>query len=465
MYTGDDVIRVLSKYNYDLKRDDTDVPNFLKKHLESFFEDVQKAVEGNNPILGDEGKTVIFEKLNELKQICDFIPFVINEYRNGHILNSYINCVYFFNLHKDIFLFDHSRGPGAQYYRIRKGDYRINQGDDSKEKKKQLFHIPYNKCSNIGAYRYSIPGYPCLYLSTQPELAWFECGMPKEFSYCRMDYSSDNNISLELIDFAERPLVFLDDLITKIRYSTNDKLHEYYEKLSCYILSYPVSAACSMQVRNRDTSFVEEYIFPQLFMNWIRESDDIDGVIYKSSLDNRLANDLNAKNVALVVKGFRNDGLSQKLTDSLMISDIGFIRVSEVFKQYETKLSKIKEYEKILYDYMIENQAIASYIYEIIDAMEFVITSYWAVVSKEYTNPKLVFMHLTQGCRYSTLLFEKMEERIKSANEEAIELHMSFDADLAREKIEEARKLMSSVVTENHAFLLGFDRLDKFEYI
>ena len=52
-----------------------------------------------------------------------------------------------------------------------------------------------------------------------------------------------------------------------------------------YIVSYPLAAACSVKVKDRNSKFVEEYIFPQLFMQWIRKSDVVDGVRYKSSLN------------------------------------------------------------------------------------------------------------------------------------------------------------------------------------
>jgi len=53
-----------------------------------------------------------------------------------------------------------------------------------------MFHIPMNKRESIQSYRYSIPGYPCLYLANQGSLCWFECGMPNSFfiSEFRLSY-------------------------------------------------------------------------------------------------------------------------------------------------------------------------------------------------------------------------------------------------------------------------------------
>ena len=89
---------------------------------------------------------------------------------------------------------------------IRQGDFRIKDGEDSKQKKIQLFHIKKTLRSRVGAYRYSAAGAPCLYLASDRELAWFECGMPKQFSYCQMLIDEDNNNGLVLVDFSFRPV-------------------------------------------------------------------------------------------------------------------------------------------------------------------------------------------------------------------------------------------------------------------
>ena len=47
-------------------------------------------------------------------------------------------------------------------------------------KKMQLFHIKKTLRNRVGAYRYSVAGSPCLYLASDRELAWFECGMTEK---------------------------------------------------------------------------------------------------------------------------------------------------------------------------------------------------------------------------------------------------------------------------------------------
>ena len=186
---------------------------------------------------------------------------------------------------------------GPFYYRIRQGDFRIKAGEDSKEKKMQLFHIKKTLRNRVGAYRYSVAGSPCLYLASDRELAWFECGMPKQFSYCQMLIDEDNDNRLVLVDFSFRPVDVLSSItcwLLNARRQDKKDVDVYYKFLLRYIMIYPIAAACSVKVKDRNTKFVEEYVFPQLFMQWIRETDEFDGVRYKSSLNTNLVDGMGA---------------------------------------------------------------------------------------------------------------------------------------------------------------------------
>lgn len=44
------------------------------------------------------------------------------------------------------------------------------------------------------------------------ELAWFERGMPKQFSYCQMLIDEDNDNGLVLVDFSFRPVDVLSSI-------------------------------------------------------------------------------------------------------------------------------------------------------------------------------------------------------------------------------------------------------------
>lgn len=90
-------------------------------------------------------------------------------------------------------------------YESFKNYYRIRAGKDEYSRK-DLFHIPMDMRHLIKSYRYSIPGYPCLYLASGKELCWFECGMPKEFSYAGFVLDLEGDKKVKIIDFTMLPI-------------------------------------------------------------------------------------------------------------------------------------------------------------------------------------------------------------------------------------------------------------------
>lgn len=69
---------------------------------------------------------------------------------------------------------------GGRYFRIRAVDGR---SQTIKSNPNELFHIPMNKRAYSSNERFSLAGFPCLYLSTMLPLAWQECNYPSKYYY------------------------------------------------------------------------------------------------------------------------------------------------------------------------------------------------------------------------------------------------------------------------------------------
>ncbi len=121
-------------------------------------------------------------------------------------------------------------------------------------------------------------------------------------------------------------------------------------------------------------------------MHWIRESDDFDGVRYKSSLNSTLVRGMGAVNVALPIKKFREDGLDDRLTAKIGISDIGYLDVTDDFKRYKTALDEIRMFKDGLRVFIIESQYVGDYVIELIDMCECVIKTYTALMEGDYST-------------------------------------------------------------------------------
>lgn len=151
-------------------------------------------------------------------------------------------------------------GENIYFYRLRKFENRRNIPY------KEMFHIPFNQREKVTTQRYSIPGYPCLYLGKTTYGCWEELGRPSLDSFMISKFETEDH--LLLFDFTIP--------------TGKEVMHP--NSFLTMLLRFPFILACMIQVKNEMATFKPEYLFPQLMMEYIIEkyhrSDD------KSSLSN-----------------------------------------------------------------------------------------------------------------------------------------------------------------------------------
>lgn len=190
---------------------------------------------------------------------------------------------------------------------------RIRPGRGPYERK-NIFHIPFTCREAASSQRFSIPGSPCLYLSVYHGLkphnyemvkaAWIECGMPKIFTYCIYELQKELNV----LHFGKSGREYL----SRYDYAKNEN-----EKRKClkaitqYLLSFPMSAACHISVENKSTqsgaSYHEEYLFPQLLMQWLQKYSRFDGVGYQGASSNSVQRELDIGNLAIPARNISDE--------------------------------------------------------------------------------------------------------------------------------------------------------------
>lgn len=213
MIKDDRIYQVLLRYDFDLSRGTNGITKYMSEHLNQYYKDITEAIDGNNSFLGETFIKLLKNKMKDLNEICTKIPYILDCFDNGHIKKAYEESTLLFENIKPLLItrFSWIENNG-DFYRIRSGDFRIKNVSERKKQKAELFHIKKELRNRIGAYRYSVAGYPCLYLASDIELAWFECGMPKIFSYCHMVITETGENALKLIDFSLRPIDVLSSV-------------------------------------------------------------------------------------------------------------------------------------------------------------------------------------------------------------------------------------------------------------
>ena len=213
--------------------------------------------------------------------------------------------------------------------------YRIRsfKKDGTVFSKKQLFHIPFSEVSNVKAYRYSIAGYPCLYLGSDLNLCWVENGMPSKFAYTKFIYSNEK--PFPLLDLRRSPYSIIRNLMAINR---NQNCNEIVcENIKRLFITYPLIAACSISVQDKEKNFIVEYIIPQILLTWIRQQDKFRGIAYFSSSINEKAKIMNSHNVVIPPKRNGNQDYGEELTRVFKLTNPTSLNLLQIYQSEENK--------------------------------------------------------------------------------------------------------------------------------
>ncbi|USE03345.1 hypothetical protein JKJ11_18185 [Vibrio sp. SCSIO 43133] len=209
-------------------------------------------------------------------------------------------------------------------YRIRTGSDSYNSNFDRAD----LFHIPFQLNHLIGNNRFSLSGFPCLYLSSSAYGAWEELNRP-DIDHCFV--SKFDMTKLSFIDISITPDEMSKRLKSHIEFLDKQKgdvpaeLVEAFEHyLTDYLFLWPVILCCSFKVKNNSV-FKPEYIFPQLVLEWLVscEPSFYDGIKFLSTktlaLDGHVDTEINslAKNYVVPARQYTNSGFCSEYVNKI----------------------------------------------------------------------------------------------------------------------------------------------------
>lgn len=264
-----------------IRWDGNDFSSTLKNLFDYYVKKFEKVAIENN-VYND------YIQANEhyIKRICGLLIRAVEHYLNGFPSKAYRT----FNDVMDLLM----RTPLKVYQKsvMEQFEYRNNHyendmlqlfrvtcvNDNKPYERKRVFHTPYNMRSKVSTSRYSIAGYPSLYLSTSLELCCEEIHLNpyKNFALASafmlertLEYTNTN---IQVIELGIKPQDFLEGEQTNERQARviPYRLLDSFEIKSAYLLWYPLISACSFIRTNKDDPFAAEYIIPQLLMQWVR---------------------------------------------------------------------------------------------------------------------------------------------------------------------------------------------------
>jgi hypothetical protein len=158
--------------------------------------------------------------------------------------------------------------------------YRLRVADAGEFGREQMFHIPFELRHKVATQRYSIPGFPSLYLGSSAYICWKELRCPQfdDVYSARLEAKS----TVRVLNLGYRPRAVGWYARVQIQSGTNNQ--QLLEFLLAQVMFWPLLAAASVRVLHPDAPFKPEYIVPQLVLQFVREdrTNNIDGIRYFS---------------------------------------------------------------------------------------------------------------------------------------------------------------------------------------
>lgn len=322
-----------------IERKEKNFPSHLKTLLGAYLESYRD-LDDSYFKDGTDGKVALME---DIQEVCKGVEDCLNLYSRANI-GDCIKKMHQIISH-DFFC----------AYRVEEGSlwYRSRMVEDRKKvlKAKEMFHVPFELVRKIGNNRFSISGYPCLYLSNTIWACWEEMKEPAMEDFCTSLVKPTKDIELLDLRF---PNTNYKQIVEKVLYSL------------------PLIIACSVEVECPDDPFKPEYILPQIVMLALVNHEKYQGCSFTSTkkINNFDWPDDLLCNIAMPVKCVKDAGLCPKLIDSFMISDsvnykyevlkcniapvrsAGDAGIEEIFGGSHVKSTVYEDYEESIFGQM-----------------------------------------------------------------------------------------------------------------
>lgn len=343
-----DFINLIKDFMLPIVNRENSLINFMDTHYKKYIEELKQLIK-TQKFLDNEFINNLADKIDEIDDICKNIIKILRLYDKGNKIKSHS---LFFKLIDDLenrlFIRENNSNITGHEFRY----YRIRSTEEKRDyKRKEIFHIPFNKREHISSCRYSIAGYPCIYLSSSSKLCWFECGMPKKFILAEYEFN-DEVSKMKIIDFALDSYRFAE-WVKSVYISKNKakKKKRAHELLLNHFITYPIKVACSIIVKNKEANFKHEYVLPQMLLLWVRDNDTYSGIAYHSCTNQNLAPKFGVHNLVLPAKDIGKDGYCKYLKQNLRISKPEYIEISFLLKEIQKKVEVLRDFSEDLLVY------------------------------------------------------------------------------------------------------------------
>lgn len=165
--------------------------------------------------------------------------------------------------------------------------FRVRKSEHPLSTRKDIFHIPFSQRHLVRAQRYSVAGLPCLYLGTSLYVCWREMDKPDFDKLYISSFINESDKDKSLLLNLSAEFLYRRKLFTNKKIELEEKNEIVYSTITLlsYLSLWPLIIACNYLKKHTNASFIQEYIIPNLLMQWISRdiNNDIIGIAYRST--------------------------------------------------------------------------------------------------------------------------------------------------------------------------------------
>jgi hypothetical protein len=326
----DKLLQILNDYATPLNRAGKSMEEYLSTLYQDYLRDIESACDiSSNPTLGEETCGQVKSKIDLIQKLSESIVATVRKCEAGDTDEGKIILFEALNTIKGELTIKYTGEAYEEtYYRIRKQVV----GEEFELKREELFHIPNTIKENVAPMRFSIAEYPCLYLSSQYQLCWYECRKPERFAISAFDVPQDENNTEKVVDIGEhmRPLASQFSCDFYNERNNPEHLKKLRDYLTKQLVIYPLRAACSVIVEDCNCKIKPEYFVPQLLMQWLLQDDEFDGIRYETVTDYPEAQAAGGHNLVFVSKNFDADGYAENLRSRIRVTTPVSVNANEI---------------------------------------------------------------------------------------------------------------------------------------
>lgn len=224
----------------------------------------------------DKYTKTIIDQISTIENLCKMLIKSVRKYNDGSPYNAYkafsdgitpLEPYLYFRIKERV-----KYPETISLFRARKSDTKYLSKDG-------IFHIPFEQRGKVGNQRFSIDGFPCLYLGSSIYVCWEELNRPDfenlYISKFRLKTRRPNILDLTFsVDKAKASILNFNKDNDFSEWQLNNTIEK--------IIIFPLIISSSIINKQNNDIFKEEYIVPQILLEWARNNNQINAIEYSS---------------------------------------------------------------------------------------------------------------------------------------------------------------------------------------